>query len=862
MLPIRIKACSESDLRMLGDLAHNIQRVLPVTQADIDAAAALGKEWVVWKVIEVSDPLDNLRGGTQLVIKQNSILPGQNVRRVLIVSGPSGQKVIVGPGISPLSLPDAIADSLSYVKAFGGTEQRNIPDGYIERQFIYMMDGSYLLTDIVPTYDGRVEMDFQTTTVPAGNQTFIGGRSSSGAGIGLLCAKIGSEIVFDAFGSGSGDRYSSGLAAQNNTRYKLTYNNQVATLESGGSTLFTQTFTGTNSNGAALAINATNSNGTITGNNAGIYLYSFKAWNAQGELVADYVPAVQRGTVPVVGFYDTVSKTFKTATAGTFAAGGEAVPTPDTPMDIVSNNGVLKARHQSGLPLGYTLLDYIESSGTQYIDTGIGLNSAYKYRLVVASVYANNASNIWGYKSNASYADGPCCIIGWTHSPTTYIGAYNKNGNITGSFPAIEELRWTAGTFFDILLDVTQSNFTVNDTNYYSTSGVSTVLTTDSWTDTHHPYLFGTQTVDSAVPSSAKRIKTYQVRDTNGDLIQNFVPAKNSSNVVGMYDTVSGQFFTNAGTGDFVAGDPVSDPVEIYTDGTVETINVHGKNLFDENAVDDNKSIIVENNQVSIISRTGWAVSDYIYTISGQKYIRSNNGTAVGDTVIYFNANKEFVTTASPGTGVPFEIPVGVSYIRFNINKTNTPLGTYQVEQGSTATAYVPYYDGGTATAEMLLKVGDYTDVQEVIAGDVTRKVGIKVLDGTENWMTGTGGVWYNFQGDVGAFNTTSLICSHYSYAGPQVNIVNMSQNQFSSYSNGNIAFKSAETTSADDFKVWLADQYAAGTPVIIVYPLATPTTESVTGQTLQVQAGDNTLEITQASLNNLQLECEYEKTV
>lgn len=128
MLPIRIKACSESDLRMLGDLARNIQRVLPVTQADIDAAAALGKEWVVWKVIEVTDPIDNLRGGTQLVIKQNSILPGQNVRRVLIVQGPGGETVVIR-GSDYIVLPDAIADSLSYVKAFGGTEQ-GLPSEY------------------------------------------------------------------------------------------------------------------------------------------------------------------------------------------------------------------------------------------------------------------------------------------------------------------------------------------------------------------------------------------------------------------------------------------------------------------------------------------------------------------------------------------------------------------------------------------------------------------------------------------------------------------------------------------------------------------------------------------------------------
>lgn len=126
-MPIRIKACSESDLRMLGDLAQNIQRVLPVTQADIDAAAALGKGWVVWKVIEVTDPLDNLRGGTQLVIKQNSVQPGENVRRVLIVQGPGGQLVVIGPDKSPLLLPDAIANTLSYVKAFGGTEQNSTP---------------------------------------------------------------------------------------------------------------------------------------------------------------------------------------------------------------------------------------------------------------------------------------------------------------------------------------------------------------------------------------------------------------------------------------------------------------------------------------------------------------------------------------------------------------------------------------------------------------------------------------------------------------------------------------------------------------------------------------------------------------
>ena len=41
---------------------------------------------------------------------------------------------------------------------------------------------------------------------------------------------------------------------------------------------------------------------------------------------------------------------------------------------------------------------------------------------------------------------------------------------------------------------------------------------------------------------------------SGGNLVRNFIPVKNSSNVVGMYDTVTGTFFTNAGTGDFTPG--------------------------------------------------------------------------------------------------------------------------------------------------------------------------------------------------------------------------------------------------------------------------------------------------------------------
>ena len=47
----------------------------------------------------------------------------------------------------------------------------------------------------------------------------------------------------------------------------------------------------------------------------------------------------------------------------------------------------------------------------------------------------------------------------------------------------------------------------------------------------------------------------YFCKITNsGELVRNLVPAKNSSGVVGMYDTVNNVFYTNAGTVTFTAG--------------------------------------------------------------------------------------------------------------------------------------------------------------------------------------------------------------------------------------------------------------------------------------------------------------------
>ena len=323
--------------------------------------------------------------------------------------------------------------------------------------------------------------------------------------------------------------------------------------------------------------------------------------------------------------------------------------------------------------------------------------------------------------------------------------------------------------------------------------------------------------------------------------------------------------------GDYI---PHTQPV-IYTDGTVETIEIHGKNLFDvdweQGAINGVPGKTYEQNKANNLTRIRIANEFYVdptktYTIS----INDNNLEYVFQ-VYDSNHLQTTITgsdtwgdTAKTFTGV-YGISVAVRYKnQANIDPSVGATAKIQLELGSTATTYEPYFNGGTATAEMLLKVGDYQDVQSIIDGVVTRNVGVKVLDGTENWTTSVvigHRVFTVIKTDIGTSSTVlpagslKMICTHFI---PHTN---------SGYTDGDVWAGTAGVNFVkDDFSTvtewtnWVKAQYNAGTPVIIVYPLATPTTDSVTGQTLQVQAGNNTLEITQASLNNLTLEAKYKR--
>ena len=187
---------------------------------------------------------------------------------------------------------------------------------------------------------------------------------------------------------------------------------------------------------------------------------------------------------------------------------------------------------QTLLPSGYTQLEYLESNGTQCIDTGRKLYGTDIVEVKYSNVtFVNTDNMLFGHYSNNA--------IAYNLMRSNYVAVYFKSpvGTPAG-IPLSEALglhmvKLGNGKFyFDGRLKLEFDRPTD-----FQTLGNSTI--------------FGA----NCTYNSAARIYYYKLFDINNNVVQDFIPARRDSDgELGMYDLVSNTFFTNAGTGEFIAG--------------------------------------------------------------------------------------------------------------------------------------------------------------------------------------------------------------------------------------------------------------------------------------------------------------------
>lgn len=199
------------------------------------------------------------------------------------------------------------------------------------------------------------------------------------------------------------------------------------------------------------------------------------------------------------------------------------------------------------LPSGYTQLEYIQSSGTQRINTNY--NPTQNTR-VLAKAYFNAISS-----STTRYFFGAA-----TSSKNAAYECGSSNSKI-GIVHNAAESKFTFPSTNPFTIDYNKNVI------YFNGSQVGT-FDASTFTSSHTLYIFDTNRNNAAYrPIPAITLYSFKIY-TNDVLQRDYVPCRNQSNEIGLYDVVNNIFYGNAGTGSFVAGAEVKGSHKTMIDGT------------------------------------------------------------------------------------------------------------------------------------------------------------------------------------------------------------------------------------------------------------------------------------------------------
>ena len=212
------------------------------------------------------------------------------------------------------------------------------------------------------------------------------------------------------------------------------------------------------------------------------------------------------------------------------------------------------------VPDGYTWIEYVESTGTQYVDTGMVLGSSSRvvvdYQLTSVPSGGADWYGIFGSRDGAPNYQNAFCT--WVAGDGYYRMDYG-DGRDGGPQILVPDTgrhvldRSGASVFMDGALRATcnQAQFTCNYTSWLMAGRSGT----GSGSDAGQCFF------------SNMRLYSCKMYQDGSNVSRDFIPCRRDSDgTVGLYDTVGGQFYGNSGTGSFTAGPEVdlSDSLTYY----------------------------------------------------------------------------------------------------------------------------------------------------------------------------------------------------------------------------------------------------------------------------------------------------------
>ena len=418
------------------------------------------------------------------------------------------------------------------------------PDEFLD--YVESNGNQYIDTGVVGKFGTRAEMKFNA-------------NSDNGSGVHLLGACVAGSTYFHFCYFGS--KLNAGFGSET-WNYAWSYNKGITyELESGcsldkkvwlnlGTDLSgTQTVSGATDSGLNLYAFARNNGGSADGK-CSVKLYTMKIWqtdaNGNEILLRDFVPCRKDGEP---GLYDKVTKSiFYSRGTQPFIAGS----LPGYPDEI---------------------LDYVEATGSQYVDTGVVGKSGTKVNLNIEPTATSESYFL------ASRSGSERFLFFYLFSNKINVGYRDKyNAKNFGTC--------STGKRYNLTADISQDGSAINAT--CTADGTALSATSSSWTsgriDTGlNMYMFSINW-DGAAKNYFKGkcygVKIWQIPDggTEYVLVSDFVPCKKDG-VAGLWDRVTKKIFYSKTSTALVAGNTIA---KVGTpDSFVEYVESSGTQYID-----------------------------------------------------------------------------------------------------------------------------------------------------------------------------------------------------------------------------------------------------------------------------------------
>ena len=194
----------------------------------------------------------------------------------------------------------------------------------------------------------------------------------------------------------------------------------------------------------------------------------------------------------------------------------------------------------NGWRANYIPIEYLESTGTQYIDTGVVANNDSGIDILFYTIRKNSDSFILVQDNSFAFGISQ--------------GMSDQSNNFLIKAGANDIDNWIIRSFYGEGSGIYRFFINKQNASIYATDGsnVSHIFPRRNYKTNLNFILFALNT-GSVVPCKNTQIYSCKLYD-NDVLVRDFIPVLDPNGVPCMYDKVESKFYYNAGTGDFIAG--------------------------------------------------------------------------------------------------------------------------------------------------------------------------------------------------------------------------------------------------------------------------------------------------------------------